>query len=91
MTVRNYTEEFYKVNLRAGYLEDTSEKTTRYISGLRLDIQDEINILSLRTIEEAYQCALKAEEKIARNKSFGIGRSFFKGKRQTNGRGNFLA
>jgi len=51
MTVREYTEEFYKVNLRAGYVEDTLEKTTRYINGLRLDTQDEINVPSPRTIE----------------------------------------
>ena len=54
MTVREYTEEFYHVNLRAGHVEDTPEKISRYINGLRLDIQDEINILYPRTIEEAY-------------------------------------
>ena len=54
MTTREYTEEFYQVNLRAGHVEDTPEKIARYINGLRLDIQDEINILSPRTIEEAY-------------------------------------
>ena len=60
--MREYTEEFYKVNLREGYVEYTPEKTTRYIKGLRLDIQDEINMLSPRTIEEAYHCSLKEEE-----------------------------
>ena len=40
MTMREYTKEFYQVNLRAGHVEDTLEKTTRYINGLRLDIQD---------------------------------------------------
>jgi len=68
------------VNLKASYVEDTPEKTTRYINGLRLDIQDEINILSPRIIEEAYQCALKVEEKICRKKSFGRGCRFSKGK-----------
>jgi hypothetical protein len=52
--VREYTEEFYKVNLRAGYVEDSSEKTVRYINGLRMEIQDEISMLSPRTMEEAY-------------------------------------
>lgn len=80
MIVRDYTEEFYKVNLRVGYVEDTSENTTRYINGLRLYIQDEINILSPSTIEEAYQCTLKVEEKIARKQSSGRGRGFSKGK-----------
>lgn len=90
MIVREYTKEFCKVNLRVGYVEDTSKKTTRYINGFRLDIQYEINILFPRTIEEAYQCALKEEEKISRKKRFGKGRGFSKGKGQTNGRGKFL-
>lgn len=55
MTVREYTEEFYQVNLRAGYTEDTPEKTTRYVNGLRLEILDEIDILSLKSIEKSYQ------------------------------------
>ena len=41
LIVREYTEEFYKVNLRACYNEYTYEKTTRYINGLRTEIQDE--------------------------------------------------
>lgn len=60
MTVREYTEEFYKVNLRDGYVEDTPEKTTIFMNGLRMEILDEIGILSPRIVEEAYQNALKA-------------------------------
>lgn len=66
MAVKEYTEEVYQVNLRDGYTEDTPEKTTRFVNGLRLEILDEISILSPKTIEEAYQSALKAEEKITR-------------------------
>ena len=40
------------------------EKVARYINGLRYDIQDDINLLSLKTIEDAYQVGLKAEEKM---------------------------
>lgn len=46
MTVKEYTEEFYCVNLHVGYTDDTPEKTARYVNGLRLEILDEINILS---------------------------------------------
>lgn len=46
-------------------MEDAPEKTSRYINGLRMEIQDEISMLSPKTIE-AYQCALKEKEKIAR-------------------------
>ena len=58
MTVREYTEEFYRVNLRAGYIEDTLEKTTSYVNVLRLEILDEISIVSkehLRSISECYE------------------------------------
>ena len=37
MTVREYTEEFYKVNTRSRHMEDTPEKVARYIKGLRFD------------------------------------------------------
>ena len=69
MTVKGYTEEFYKVNIRSGYMEDTPKKVARYINGLRFDIQDELGFLSLRSVEEAYHVALKAEDKLMRKKS----------------------
>lgn len=78
MIVREYTEEFHRVNLRAGYTEDTPEKTTRYVNGLRLEILDEISILSPKNIEEAYQSAMKVEDNINRKKNarrgWGTGR-----------------
>eukprot|EP00253_Pinus_taeda_P013925 PITA_13925 len=69
MTVKEYTEEFYRVNLRAGYTNKTPEKTARYVNGLRMEILDEISILSPRNIEEAFQSAVKAEEKINRKQN----------------------
>jgi len=52
MIVREYTEELYQVNLSTGYMEDNLEKTTRYVNGLRLEILDEISILSTKNIED---------------------------------------
>jgi hypothetical protein len=66
LSIREYTEEFYKVNLRACYVEGSTKKTARYINGLRMEIQDDINMMSPRTMEEAYQCALRVEEKLLR-------------------------
>ena len=60
LTVREYTEEFYKVNLRDGYVGESTEKASRYVNGPRMDIQEEINMISPRTMEEAYKCALRA-------------------------------
>eukprot|EP00253_Pinus_taeda_P017365 PITA_17365 len=87
MTVREFTEEFYKLNLRAGYVEDTSEKTARYVNGLRGEILDEIGILSPQTLDEAYQFALKAEEKINRKQNSRRGGGSGRGKGKVYGRG----
>jgi hypothetical protein len=76
MTLKEYTEEFYKLNIRTGQREKDEEKVSRYINGLRYEIQDEINMMSVRTVEDAYQISLKAEEKLARKQSQrGRGRS----------------
>jgi hypothetical protein len=69
MTVKEYTEEFYRLNIRTGQREKDDEKVSRYINGLRYEIQDEINMMTVRTVEDAYQIALKAEEKLARKQS----------------------
>ena len=61
MTMREYTEEFYKINLRAGYIEDMVEKVARYLNGLKYDIQDELSLVNPTRIDEAYRYALREE------------------------------
>eukprot|EP00253_Pinus_taeda_P019835 PITA_19835 len=87
MTVKEFTEEFYKLNLRAGYVEDTPEKTAQFVNGLRGEILDEIGILSPETLDEAYQFALKAEEKINRKQNARRGGGTGRGKGKVFGRG----
>lgn len=69
MYVKEYTKEFYRLSIRAGHVEDDVGKVDRYINGLRNDIQDEIILLSLKTIEDAYQASLMEKEKILRKQS----------------------
>jgi hypothetical protein len=81
MTVKEYTEEFYKLNIRAGHRESDDEKLARYMNGLRYDIQDEMSMATIRTVEDAYQMALKAEEKLrCKLAQRGRGRSQPRGK-----------
>jgi hypothetical protein len=63
MTVKEYTEELYKLNIRAGHRESDDEKVARYINGLRYDIQDEMSMKTIKMVDDSYQMALKAEEK----------------------------
>jgi uncharacterized protein YjbK len=69
MIVKEYTEEFYKLNIRAGHRESDDEKVVRYMNGLRYDIQDEMSMVTIRTMEYSYQMALKAEEKLSQKHS----------------------
>jgi hypothetical protein len=81
MTVKEYTEEFYRLNIRAGHRESDDEKVERYLNGLRYDIQDELSMLTIRTVEDAYQLDLKDEEKLSRRQGQrGRGKSQPRGK-----------
>jgi hypothetical protein len=81
MNVKEYTKEFYRLNIRAGQRERDEEKVSRYINGLRYEIQDEIRMRTIRIVEDEYQIAVKAEEKLARKQSQqNRGRSLNRGK-----------
>jgi hypothetical protein len=69
MIVKEYIEEFYKMNISTGKRERDEEKSARYMNGLRYEIHHELNIMSVRKVEDAYQFVLKAEEKFARKQS----------------------
>ena len=66
MIVKEYTEEFYQLNIRVGHRESDDEKVAIYLNGMRYDIQDELSMVTIRMVEDAYQMALKAEEKRSR-------------------------
>jgi hypothetical protein len=47
MTMKEYTEEFYRLNIRACHRESDDEKVARYMNGLRYDIQDEMSMMTI--------------------------------------------
>jgi hypothetical protein len=59
MSVKEYTEEFYKLNIRAGHRESDDEKVARYMNGLRYDIQDE---MSMMIIQKCRRCLSDGSE-----------------------------
>jgi hypothetical protein len=91
MSVKEYTEEFYRLNIRVGHIEENPEKIARYINGLRYEIQVEIGILSPNTIEQVYRFSLKVDEKLAWKQSQrGRGKNPTRSRGQQGGRGRFL-
>jgi hypothetical protein len=69
LLVKNYTKEFYQLNIRVGKKANEYEKIARYINGLRYEIQEEINIMHVSKVEYSYHAALKSKEKLARYQS----------------------
>ena len=62
MTMKEYTKELYRLNIRFRHVDDDVEKIERYINELTSRIQDEISSMKLESVEQAYQYALKAKE-----------------------------
>jgi hypothetical protein len=46
MIVKEYTEEFHRLNIRTGQREKDEEKVVRYINGMRYEIQDDLIMMS---------------------------------------------
>jgi hypothetical protein len=67
MTLKEYTEEFYILNISASHHESDDEKVARYMNGLRYEIQYEMIMVTIRNVEDAYQIASKEEVKLAQN------------------------
>lgn len=62
--MKDYIEEFYMLSIRAGNHEPSSITIARYINELEFSIQDELSMLHIKTIEYAYQYAIKAKDVI---------------------------
>ena len=69
MTVKEYIEEFFKLSIRDGHTQGGLERVARYINGVRYVIQDELILLNMKTVEDAYQVASKVEEKLLRKQN----------------------
>lgn len=67
MSLKEYIEEFDRLDIRSRHVDDEVEKEARYLKGLRISIQDEINYVKMNNIEEEeYYYTLKVEERLAK-------------------------
>ena len=84
MDVSSYIEEFHKLTMKSKLVEPECVKLARYMQGLRMNIQDKLNLCSPNTVQKCFQFALR-EEKDRRYDSQQIG----KGNRGFIGKDNF--
>lgn len=86
LSISAFTEEFLKLQIRTGLQKDDEHAAARYVNGLRYQLQDELALLKVNSVDEAYQLALKAEEKLNRRGKA----AFQRGSSSLNkGRGNY--
>ena len=57
-------KHFYKLLSCVNLHESDNQLVARYVMGLKYSLKGELMIHSLHSLEEAYQMALKAEEKL---------------------------
>ena len=74
-SVTDYMEHFYKLLSCVNLHESNDQLVARYVRGLKYSLQGEHMIHSLHSLKEAYQMALKAEEKLKQS-SYPMGESF---------------
>jgi hypothetical protein len=74
-TVDEYTEEFYKYLTRVELVETDDQLVSRYIGGLRQNIQDPLNLFDSFNVSAAHQRALLLEKTAAKGSTgfFGCG------------------
>ena len=56
--IQEYIEEFYRVLIRVGHVEENKENITCYLCGLRPSIQEQLSLVRVTTIEEVYKFGL---------------------------------
>ena len=61
-SVSDYADEFYQLIARNDIMETEEQLTARFIGGLRMQIQDMVNMFDPRSVAEAHQKALAWEK-----------------------------
>ncbi|XP_031387122.1 uncharacterized protein LOC116200417 [Punica granatum] len=70
-TVDEYTTEFFQLIVRNEVHETEDQLVARYIGGLRVQIQDTVNMFDPPSVSAAHQRALQVEKQSRRNSNFG--------------------
>lgn len=65
-SVDEYTHEFYQLLSRTALIEMPVQLVSRFVGGLRLPLQEILNMFDSLTVSEAHQRAIQAEKQLAR-------------------------
>ena len=91
LDVSTYTQEFHNLTLRAKVYKTEKQKLTRYVNGLKYSIQDDLTLITLASVHQCFNMALKIEEKHKRREDTnnrGRGNNS-RGRGRFHGRGSF--
>ncbi|CAM8960751.1 unnamed protein product [Rhodiola kirilowii] len=74
-SVDEYTANFFQLLARTDVRESPLQLVSRYIGGLKLQLQDVLNMFDPATVSEAHQRALQVEKQLARRGPGGFHQS----------------
>ena len=66
-TVKEYTEEFYRLAAHTRLIEDESQQVARFIGGLKVEIQEKLELNSIWSLNEAVNLAMLGEKQVQRS------------------------
>ncbi|XP_011015163.1 PREDICTED: uncharacterized protein LOC105118819 [Populus euphratica] len=76
-TVQAYIEEFHRLSSRNNLLEKDAQQVSRFVSGLRLTIQDRVSMRTIYSLNEAISLATKAKAQLDRSRANIVMRNSF--------------
>lgn len=59
-----YTEQFWRLQIQTDIQESEGKAATQYMNALKFQRRDELTLVKVPTVDEAYEYALKVEEKL---------------------------
>jgi len=66
LSIPAFNKLFFRLQIRIVLQEDDEHATVRYVYALIFQLQDELAFLKVNCVDEAYQLALKAKDKLNR-------------------------
>ena len=66
-SIKDYTEEFYRLGARANLVEDENQQVARFIGGLNEAIQEKLELSSVWSLNEAVNLDFKGEKQALRS------------------------
>ena len=68
-SIKEYTEEFYRLGAMTNFVKDKTQQVARFIGGLNDEMHEKLELSSIWSLNEAGNLAFKGEKQVMRSSS----------------------